>query len=192
MKKSASFFYSVALLMAGMLINTQAKAQSASGIYLSAEDFINHKLSYTAEAEARHVRFDGLFNWSTIRVNQNGTPVILKKDQIFGYRQNGTDYRYFKNTAYKMVAEKGIYLYSAYQVEPGTRGVKRVENFYFSQKPDTALRPLTMYNLETSFKNDTQFLYAVEGFFKSDKQLADYDGKLGEYKLEYIYAQTVK
>lgn len=175
-----------------MLLSVTAKAQSSSGIYLSADDFVNHKLSYTTEAEAGRIRFNGLFDWSTVKINQDGSPIYLHKNKIFGYRLKGVDYRYFKNTAYKIIAEKGIYMYAAYQLEPNTRGVKRVEDFYFSQKPDTAIKALTMNNLEAEFQNDTQFLYAIEGFFKSDRQLAEYDKKLKEFKLEYIYAQTVK
>ncbi|TWR27794.1 hypothetical protein FPZ42_00850 [Mucilaginibacter achroorhodeus] len=192
MKNLQNVFCSMMLIVACTLMSTKVKAQSTSGIYLSADDFVNHKLSYTTEAETHHIRFNGLFDWSTIKIDENGKPVHLRKNEIFGYRLNGTDYRFFKNTAYKIIADKGIYLYAAYQLEPGTRGMKRVEDFYFSQKPDTTIRPLTMTNLETCFQNDTQFLYALEGFFRSDKQLADYDNKLHEYKLEYIYGQTVK
>lgn len=192
MKNSFRIYGVASLFIAAMLLTITVKAQSASGIYLSADDFINHKLSYTAEAEAGQIRFNGLFDWANVKIKQSGSPVYLRKDKIFGYRLKGADYRYFKNTAYKIIAEKGIYLYSAYQLEPNTRGVKRVEDFYFSQKPDTAIKALTMNNLEAVFQNNTQFLYAVEGFFRSDRQLADYDSKLKEYKLEYIYAQTVK
>ena len=49
-----------------------------------------------------------------------------------------------------------------------------------------------MDNLQEAFPNNTKFLFAVEGFFKSNDELTAYDSSINEYKLKYLYAQTTK
>ncbi|MGZ3751779.1 MAG: hypothetical protein ACXVAU_10915, partial [Mucilaginibacter sp.] len=75
---------------------------------------------------------------------------------------------------------------------PAGKGPKQTELFYFSSKPDGGIKPLTMDNLQAVFSKDTRFLYAVEGFFKTDNELTSYDTNLKEYKLKYLYAQTLR
>jgi len=181
-----------ALLMIVFVQSTLAKAQKI-GLYLTAEDFLNHKISYESDgSNGTKIQLHELLGGYNVVVIENGKRQVFSKSVIFGYRNNGQDYRYFNNAAYRIIDTQGFYIYGNSKLVPAGKGPKPAEFFYFSSKPGSEIKPLTMDNLQASFSKDTRFLYAVEGFFKTDNELTSYDANLKEYKLKYLYAQTLR
>jgi hypothetical protein len=74
---------------------------------------------------------------------------------------------------------------------PG-KGVLWVGQYYFSKMPDDQMIELTTNNLKRSFPCNNRFHYALDAYFKSDKQLMEYDSYLKQYKLKNLFAQTMK
>ncbi len=180
-----------ALLMIVFVQNSFATQKI--GLYLTAEDFLNHKLSYESDgSNGNKIQLRDVFGSNNIMVIQTGKRQAFSKSAIFGYRNNGQDYRYFNNSAYRIIDTQGFYIYGNCKLVPAGKGPKQAEFFYFSSKPGSEIKPLTMDNLQASFSKDTRFLYAVQGFFRTDNELTSYDVNLKEYKLKYLYAQTLR
>ena len=77
-------------------------------------------------------------------------------------------------------------------LRPQGKNLKDSEFFYFSSNTDDEIKPLTIDNLQSVFSKDTKFLYAIQGFFRTDNELTAFVANLKEYKLKYLYAQTVR
>jgi hypothetical protein len=179
------------MLMTAFVQNSFAKQKV--GLYLTAEDYLNHKLSYESDgSNGNKVQLHGVFGSYKVVVVHNGKKQFFSKSEIFGYRSNGQDYRYFNHSAYRIIDTQGFYIYGYCKLVPAGKGLKDAEFFYFSSKADDGIKPLTMDNLQAVFSKDTRFLYAIEGFFRTDNELTSYDPNLKEYKLKYLYAQTAR
>ena len=187
--KTIKLFISV-LLMIVFVQNSFAKQKT--GLYLTAEDYLNHKISYESDgSNGNKVLLHGVFGSYKVVVVQNGKRHVFSKNEIFGYRLNDQDYRYFNNSAYRIIDTRGFYIYGYCKLVPEGKGLKDSEFFYFSSQADNEIKPLTMDNLQAVFSKDTRFLYAIHGFFRTDNELTAYDTSLKEYKLKYLYAQTI-
>jgi hypothetical protein len=178
-----------ALLMIVFVQNSFAK--QTIGLYLTAEDFLNHKLSYESDgSNGNKIQLHEVFGSYKVVVIQGHQRLVFSKGAIFGYRSNGQDFRYFNNEAFRIIDTKGFYIYGYCKLIPAGKGLRQSEFFYFSSKPDDEIKPLTMDNLQSVFSKDTRFLYAIQGFFRTDNELTSYDASLKEYKLKYLYAET--
>ena len=178
------------LLMIVFVQNSFAKQKI--GLYLTAEDYLNHKISYESDgSNGNKVLLHAVFGSYKIVVVQNGIKHTFSKNEIFGYRLNDQDYRYFNNSAYRIIDSRGFYIYGYCKLVPEGKGLKDSEFFYFSSQADNEIKPLTIDNLQAVFSKDARFLYAIQGFFRTDTELTAYDTSLKEYKLKYLYAQTM-
>lgn len=177
------------LLIAAFSQNSFAK--KSIGLYMTAEDFASHKLSYESDgSNGNKILLHAIFGGYQVVVVQNGRKHFFSKTGIYGYRLNGQDYRYFKNSAFRIIDTKGFYIYGYCKLVPAGKGLMQSESFYFSSKADGEIKPLTMDNLQAVFSKNTRFVYTLQGFFKTDNELTAYDASLKEYKLKYLYAQT--
>ncbi len=85
---------------------TIAEAQT-TGLYLTSDDFVNHKLSFeTGGSNGSKIKLNGFLESSKVVVTYNGKEQVFSKSAIFGYRSNGQDYRFFNSTAYKILDTK--------------------------------------------------------------------------------------
>lgn len=166
-------------------------AKQKIGLYLTAQDYLDHKLSYESDgSNGNKIMLHATFGGYKVIVVQNGKKHMFSKSEIFGYQLNGQDYRYSNNAAYRIIDTKGFYIYGYCRLVPAGKGLKDSESFYFSSAADGDIKPLTMDNLQAVFSKNTRFLYTIQGFFKTDSELTSYDPSLKEYKLKYLYAQT--
>lgn len=166
-------------------------AKQTIGLYLTAEDFSNHKISYESDgSNGNKVLLHAIFGGYKVVVVQNGKKHFFSKSEIYGYRLNNQNYRYFNNSAYRIIDTKGFFIYGYCKLIPAGKGLKQSEFFYFSSNADGEVKPLTMDNLQAVFSKNTRFLYTIQAFFKTDNELTSYDASLKEYKLKYLYAQT--
>jgi hypothetical protein len=185
-----TFKLSITMLLIAVVYTASASAQKI-GLYLTQQDFLQHKVSFETDANTR-IRLHAIFGSYQVVVIQNGKKQYFSKDKIFGYRMDGQDYRYYNHCAYHIVDTTGFFLYAYYKLDQQGKGPKQVEQFYFSPKADGEIKPLTISNLQSAFSNDTRFVYTVKGFFRSDNELMAYDANLKEFKLKYLYGETLR
>jgi hypothetical protein len=163
------------------------------GLYLTLNDYQNHKLSFeTVEGSSNSIRLNSLFESASIVVWHDGKKQVFSKNEIFGYRSKNEDYRFFNNSAYKIIDTKDFYIYSHPKLNQQGKGLKPVDTYYFSDVANGKLQPLTIGNLEVAFAKNPKFKYTIGEHFKSDNELIAYDPTIKEYKLKYLFDQSTK
>ena len=189
MKKNISFLTAIGLLA----ITMDATAQKdSSGIYTTADDFRNHKLSYAINYKTeKHKIKDYLFYDATqVKVKHHGTTYTLDKSAIYGYKSTtGEVFRFVGNDSYKILnpdEELLLYVHST-PVSVTVDPLKRVEeHYYFSKDAASSSVDLTIGNLKKVFSENLKFLASIDKHFKKDEQLTSYDTKNKTYTLNRL------
>jgi hypothetical protein len=170
-----------------------------SGLYLTPDDFRHNKLSYAIAPSGGQTRIkihDGLFGSTTVDLIYEGRKQVFSMDRVYGYRDaKGQDYRFFDRSAYCIADTGGFYLYTNARLVQGEKIARPQTLYFFSVTPATGIQPLTLANLDKAFAGNTRFRYSVEtlqGQFGSDAALAAYDGVLNNYKIKFLYAQSLQ
>jgi hypothetical protein len=168
-----------------------AAQTTTQGIYLTAKDFKNGKLSYANNQDNKKYRLylNDIFNSPSVKIAIGDSIINLKKDEIFGYRdKNNLSYRFFKNIAYKILnpSEK-ILLYCRTYTTGGTKSNHTVTDYFFSSSADSPMYALSKSNLKTVLYSDIRFHELLDVEFHSDNELYAYDSINKIYNLNRIY-----
>jgi hypothetical protein len=174
----------------GLVELSNAQKQS-SGLYLTYNDYLSHKLSYTADANKLVLHeFIGI---SKITVISNGKKTTIPKSEIFGYRDSqGNDYRFSNNKSYQVIDTTAFYIYSYDKLTQQGKGLKPTKVYYFSKKTGDEILPLTSENIAKAFPKNPKFRYMVEVAAKADIKLDAYDNVSNEYKIKELYAESLR
>lgn len=139
----------------------------ATGLYLTAKDYQDHKLSFNGDK----INLRGFFNSTKVTVVHDGKPQTFLKSEIFGYQDAGQDYRFFDNKAYRILENKEVILYAYAHVLQQGKGLKPVEQFYFSSDHNEPIMVLTKANLEKAYGKNPKFVYALEASFQKRQRV---------------------
>jgi hypothetical protein len=186
-------------VLALLLITVNASAQDGSskitGLYKNEDDFALNRLTNQIDcvSKGESIKVDNLFTASSnILIKENGKKYTVPKSAYYGYRDcNNKAYRFIGNTVFEIVDTAGFYMYKRSFVTGG-KGGTRVTQYFFSKTGNDELVALTKQNMESAFSSNTQFRYALESEFNSDKELVNYDSYLKSYKVKYLYLETTK
>jgi hypothetical protein len=170
---------------------TVLNAQKVSeGIYLSANDFLQGKVSYVSDQNKTYkIYLHEAFNGTTIKIVSGESVIKLQKSAIFGYRDSrNVSYRYFNNVPYKIVnpAEQ-ILLYSRMIPSGGLKSSHQVTEYFFSAKADEPLYPLSKYYLKTVLYDQVAFHKLLDVYIHSDEELLAFDNTSKKYQINHIY-----
>lgn len=132
-------------MVSGMGFIHQSKAQAhVSGLYLSYNDYLNHKLNFaTSDSKSTQIYFHEFIGWNNVTVMCDGKKQNFAKREIFGYHNYNTDYRYFENKAYQIVDTAGFCIYSTEKLVQQGKGPKASRLFfqYQAQRCHTTANP---------------------------------------------------
>lgn len=189
MKNSIKMLITItAISMYGMNV----KAQNANtGIYLTEQDYKSNKLTY-ALGDHDRLHLNSFFDGKNINLAYQGKKVKLSKNEIFGYRLNNQDFRFYHNEAYRILDTTGFLLYSAEKLTQQTKGYKAVEQYFYSTNTTQPVLELTIENLWNSFPAQTGFRYSLQNYFYKNGDLAGYDKLSHQYKIKYLYFQQTQ
>jgi hypothetical protein len=168
-----------------MIQGLSLKAQSTTGVYLNENDYKNHKLTYASNTD--EIQLNEFFGGSSISIINEGKKVNLDKNKIFGYRLANQDYRFYNNTAYKIIDTAGFTIYSREKLSQQTKGYKPTVQYFYSVDNKQAVKDLTLANLTASFPQATDFRYSLQNNFRTDADLISYDKVANQYKVKYLY-----
>jgi len=176
------------ILISLVSLRPDVLAQTDSlGVYNTAEDFQNKKLSYSAPCKGgrNKIRMNQLFRRAFLTVRKNGKKFHIKADGVYGYRDCGNiDHRIVDGTDYSIVNTDRIYLYSTLVMGSGDSGYSE-EWFYFSVQPTSKLLLLNKKNLINAYPDNEKFKRFIEVI------CGDYD-VLDMYTKEYLIVKLYK
>ena len=171
--------------------------KDSSGIYKTAQDFRERKLSYAInyKTEKQKIKDDFLFHENKIVVKHRGNTYTLRKDSTYGYRNTrGEVFRFIDKKDYRVLNPNEDLLIYVYQ--PPVLVPKEADKYsplyFFSTDAASAPQPLTKANLKAAFPNHHKFHDALDENFKKDEELIDYDDFHKSYKLNRVYKGSVQ
>jgi hypothetical protein len=170
--------------------------KSSAGLYSTAEDFLQHKLTYSIDCNSKDkLKINDFFGSPTGYVVYNGEKHAFDKNKTYGYHScDNKNYRFYNHSVYQIIDTGGFYMYYQYRSEEQTKGKGLVKKdaYFFSKKSDGDIELLTINNLEKAFPENSSFHYAIEASCKTDKDLLAYDSFQNIYKIKYLYNQSAK
>src|ERR1700756_5326993 len=105
-RKKTLYGITIALTVAiSCLFNSVVSAQSTQGIYLSAADFANNKLSYEhgSAGNCKIKIHDGSFN-SPIKITCGETVLHLSKNSVYGFKDHeNISHRFYNKAVYEII-----------------------------------------------------------------------------------------
>jgi hypothetical protein len=112
----------------------------------------------------------------------------------FKVGQPPKNYRYVGGSAYTVLDSTDFYLYQRYEPQEAVKGAATVmkNEYFFSRDSRSQIEPLTLSNLEKTFAPNTRFRYALEAHFCRNEDLISFDPFLKEYKIKYLYSQSLQ
>jgi len=165
------------------------------GIYINANDFVHHKLSLTFGTKNRKNRLVlySMFGSAKIKIINNGEKKIFQKKDIYGYRDNGIDYRIFNSDAFTIVDTTDFFVYSQTREMTGMKLHPRKQTYYFfSLIANSNILTLSKSNIENAFAYNKQFDRYLNTTFRNDEELMAYDKRINKYKLKSLYEEFEK
>jgi hypothetical protein len=195
MKKFKLVITLIIPLTFGFIHGSNAQQQS-KGLYLTYNDYINHKLSYTAnpkQPNGNKILIHEFMGVGHVTVISNGKKTNMEKSGLFGYHDNyGNDYRFFDNKAYQIIDTSEFCIYSYDRLVQEGKGPKAERQYYFSKNAGAEIFVLTPENIAMVFPQNHKFQYMVEVAAKTDIKLDAYDAGSKEYKIKELYAESLK
>lgn len=159
-----------------------AAAKSATGVYLTADDYKNgHLTSESACGSPGHqVALHDILHKSFIEVTHQGETRRHDKSRIYGFRScGGRDYRFVGNEEYEIQESREISIYvhevPARNPKDTSRGLPTSRLYFFSIGAGGPVLPLTIQNVKQAFPNNHAFHDAVDMAFHTDDDLTQYD-----------------
>ena len=178
-------------IIANLLFFTvSAYAQTdGSGIYKTVQDFKtgNLALKVDCKMENHQIKLNDFFGKSYITVVHEGKDYKFEKNDIYAYQLcNGEVYRFVSNTLeYIILNPKEQVLIYKHETVP-SKGNPKITHYFFSKDADSAIQKLTLANLKAAFPTNHKFHDALDGYFKSDADLAEYDSFHKMYKINHL------
>jgi hypothetical protein len=193
----------VGFMLAGSLLITFAfkvykhQPSGSSGIYLTAQDFYNHKLTYrfNCNSKAGKLKLNEMFGSSRGYIISKGEKHSFDKYKTYGYQNCDNEiYRFFGKDAFRILDTAEFYLYYRYlEVEKVKgKGLVKTDEYFFSKDGGSLIQLLTAENLKKAFPDNHPFHYAIDSHFRTDQDLIAYDSFGKCYKLKYLYNQSLK
>jgi hypothetical protein len=174
------------------LVQKSNAQNKQNGLYLTYNDYLNHKLSYGSVVKGDKIANHDFMESGTITVISNGAKQTFSKSEVFGYRENNSNYRFQDNKAYEIIDTAGFYIYKHDKLTQHGKGPKPVSTEYFSTKGNAKIMSLTQKNVDMAFASNYKFRNIVQMEFKNDDQLNEYDSAFNEYKIKELYTESSK
>lgn len=153
-------------------------APRRSGVYLSAADYKDRRLTAEGDCGSRTHRLElhDVLNKPYIHVTHGTEKRRYEKSSLFGFRAcDGNDYRFVGNQEYQILEARELYIYlhERYVTVGKSRHIER--DYYFSVGPDGEVLRLTLENLKEAFPGNHVFRDSLDQAFGTRQDPAQYD-----------------
>jgi hypothetical protein len=179
------------LTILALVLSFSAFSQNdASGVYKTAADFRNNKLSLPstcAKTNNMKVRFKSRF----VLVTEGRQRHKLAKGEVFAVQTCKNTFRIQGKDEYRVINKDRIPLYSQ-TIPTGSEGAFYEDIFFFSVEPDSEIIPLTKEALKKAYPENQKFHTLIDSSFKGNADLGSFNQQLKEYMVVYFYNQSLK
>lgn len=164
----------------------------ALGIYLSANDFIQNKLSYKTLKNKQCLLVHELVYKNFISIKTHKQKIKLSKDSVFGFQDKyGQLYRFYKKSTYAIINPIDSIVFYSQTKLGGFKHNQPETYYYFSKHVDAPITELSIDNIKREFKNYTLFYDVITLFFKDNESLLTYDTFKQQYLINYLYNKYI-
>ena len=155
-------------------INSFAQ-QDSSGIYKTAADFKNRKLSYAInyKTEKHKINSYVLFKDNVIKVTHQGITYKLTKSDTYGYRNTkGVEYRFIDNKEYRILNPgESLLIYNFdHSAHPPKAAAQFPVMYFFTTDVAALPQSLTKANLKAAFPENHKLHDAIDAQFVRDRK----------------------
>lgn len=164
-----------------------------SGVYMTAADFENHRLSFDGDcgSKAHKLELHNVLNNTHVDVTHGSEKHRLAKSDIFGFRAcDGHDYRFATNLEYQTLEAKEIYIYARDVTASQGKGFQITREWFFSAGSAGPILPLSLEKLEQAFPGNLRFHDSLHATFAAGQSLAQYDDAHKTFKINELLAAT--
>jgi hypothetical protein len=176
--KNSLYILIVSLVLITRISNSQA-------LYKNANDFLEGKTAHGGKNT--RIKLHQLFKKNILEIKHNDTVYAYFKKDIYGYvDKEGNSSRFINNEIYPILNPSESILIYKQTSGFGTKSSPTVTIYFFSRNADSEILPLTLENLETTFKDNAGFSRLIEIYFKTDNELIEYDPIHKMYKINRL------
>lgn len=168
--------------------SAQAKPVLTSGVYLSPEDYVNHRLSYPGRcgSETHELQIHDVLNKPYIDVIHAGEKRRFLKSDAFGFRAcDGRDYRFGANLEYQILDNRELYIYLR-EIKTYGKGFQTRLEYFFSVGPEGPIQPLTLGKLKQAIPDDRRFHESLDASLRSGQRLEMYDSEHTMFQVNWL------
>ncbi len=166
---------------------------SSSGIFRTAEDFMNDKLEYASQCDSpsSKIKTEKLFKRNQVIIKHKGEAYKINKENLYAIRYcTGAIERLFQGKTYPMVNPGEEILMYKINIDQIGKSQPAQTKWYFSKSASWAIQPLTIGNLLGAFPDNHAFHDAIMAEFKFDSELARYDPVHKMMRINRLYKNT--
>lgn len=166
---------------------------SSSGIFRTAEDFMNDKLEYAIQCNSpsSKIKTEKLFKRNQVIIKHKGGNYKINKENVYAIRYcTGAIERLFQGKIYPMVNPGEDILIYKIVTDPIGKSQPAQTRWYFSRSASWAIQPLTIGNLLGAFPENHTFHDAIMAEFKFDSELPRYDSVHKMMRINRLYKNT--
>lgn len=183
-------FLNIMMCVLFVSITVATKGQKdSSGVYMSAVDFTNKKLTYgiNCKTENHKIKLNIFFNRDYITVIHEGNKYNISKDSVFGFKTcNGSSYRIADKIDYTILnADDNLLLYEFIPMSAPKNPQPPVHKF--SKGADGPMLDLTIENVKNIYPDNNLFHDEIENTFRSNSSLLSYNRYHKQYKLVRLF-----
>ena len=196
--KTNQFFKGIAV--AAILISTSVLSfAQKSGVYKTYADFKAGKMEYGIDCakEQHKIKLNDFWGKDYFTVVHDGKPYDLKKAETWGFQLcDGKTVRFQGKDDYQLGDNSILWIYSKQTTASGntkSSGSKTITTYYFSKGGENKIMELTLLNLKAAFPENHKLHDAIDGQFKTDASLGEFDQFHKHYKINhFLESQGVK
>ena len=173
--------------------HVQAQTGKRSGVYLTADDYQNHRISFEGQCGSsdHNLELHDVLHKSYIHVKHDSKKKRYEKNNLFGFQScDGRDFRFASNLEYQILEPKELYIYVHESWVSRGRSSQVVQNYYFSVGGNGPVEALTLGNLKAAFPNNLRFLGALFSRFDNDGALTECDKSQATFTVNRLLRES--
>jgi hypothetical protein len=189
MKTYISPAAALAVLLLSSPGTAQVPLQKTSGVYLTAADYKNGRLSFEGDcgSKAHRLELHDVLHKTYIHVTHETEKRRFAKSDLFGFRAcDGNDYRFASNLEHQILETRELYIYAREVYVSHGRGRHTVRGYFFSAGAEGPVLTLTLENLRKAFPANQKFHDALDAAFGAKQKLSEYDGSQKMFKVNRL------